>query len=283
VAGLPALRRELGALGRLALLRRAQDAGLAEAELEAALDLDQEGRDSSRGKLLELLVLRHAQRHGLAKRNVNNALLLRDWVFELSGATGAKKARLRRKKALPPPAKTRRFLRNLPRDNAAINEFWAEKAKAAYFATRAPGKRQKHAEVRLVTNITKAELLALAESTGFKQTDVREYIQRRRKAYCALHRLSARAAQIPAELAATEAAEAAAEAAAKAAAQVGCTSEFAGVGWDKRGGKWAAGITHGGRRQHLGYFADEAEAARAVEARAQELGIPLPKKRARKS
>jgi LSD1 subclass zinc finger protein len=187
VVALPALRRELGALGRPALLRRAQDAGLAEAELEAALDLGQTGaRERARGKLVERLVLRHAQQHGLAKRNVNRALLLLEYP-----------APRRRDKPsrVPAPVKFRGFCH--PQDNAALNEFWGEKVKAAYFATRAPGKRQKHAEVRLVTNITKAELLALAESTGFKPTDVREYIQRQRKAYCALHRPSARAAQIP--------------------------------------------------------------------------------------
>jgi hypothetical protein len=174
VVALPALRQELGALGRLALVRRAQDAGLAEAELEAAVDLGQTGgRERARGKLVELLVLRHAQQHGLAKRNVPKALLLLEYTAP------------------------RQHDKPAPSHNAALNEFWGEKVRAAYFATRAPGKRQKHAEVRLVTNITKAELLALAESTGFKPTEVREYIQRRRKAYCALHRPSARAAQIP--------------------------------------------------------------------------------------
>ena len=55
------------------------------------------------------------------------------------------------------------------------------------------------------------------------------------------------------------------------------------MSWSKKGRKWAARIKNGGKQQGLGRFADEAEAARAVEARAQELGIPLPKKRARKS
>jgi hypothetical protein len=72
-------------------------------------------------------------------------------------------------------------------------------------------------------------------------------------------------------------------AAAKAAALVGRTSGFAGVSWSKQSRKWEAQIRHSGTRQHLGLFADEAEAARAVEARARELGIPPPKKRPRKS
>jgi hypothetical protein len=41
------------------------------------------------------------------------------------------------------------------------------------------------------------------------------------------------------------------------------TSQFKGVHWFKRDGCWAASGTFGGKSVHLGYFNDEAEAARA--------------------
>ena len=64
---------------------------------------------------------------------------------------------------------------------------------------------------------------------------------------------------------------------------VGRTSRFAGVSWHKASRKWLAKIRHGGKPQRLGLFAADEDAARAVEARARELGTPPPKKRARKS
>jgi hypothetical protein len=49
------------------------------------------------------------------------------------------------------------------------------------------------------------------------------------------------------------------------------TSSYRGVHWDQSSGKWTAKIQHEGRRQSLGSFADEADAARAHDARAREL------------
>ena len=48
-------------------------------------------------------------------------------------------------------------------------------------------------------------------------------------------------------------------------------SEFVGVSWDKKGRKWTAKIMHGKKRQHLGCFDDEQEAARAVDTAARRL------------
>lgn len=49
----------------------------------------------------------------------------------------------------------------------------------------------------------------------------------------------------------------------------GGSSRFKGVSWNKRAGKWEAYCTdHDGRLQRLGYFTDEAEAARAYDAAA---------------
>ena len=48
-------------------------------------------------------------------------------------------------------------------------------------------------------------------------------------------------------------------------------SKFVGVSWDKSWCKWMARIYHGGKRQHLGYFDDEHEAARAVDTGARQL------------
>jgi hypothetical protein len=60
-------------------------------------------------------------------------------------------------------------------------------------------------------------------------------------------------------------------AAREAAAAVGRWSQYRGVSWDSRGGKWLVQIWHGGKQHHLGYFADEEEAARAYDAQAREL------------
>jgi hypothetical protein len=48
-------------------------------------------------------------------------------------------------------------------------------------------------------------------------------------------------------------------------------SAFAGVNWKKDKGRWVARISHGGKMQHLGYFGDEREAARAVDMAARRL------------
>jgi hypothetical protein len=44
------------------------------------------------------------------------------------------------------------------------------------------------------------------------------------------------------------------------------SSQFRGVSWYARGGKWHARLTKAGRSIHLGYFAEELEAARVVAA-----------------
>jgi hypothetical protein len=54
------------------------------------------------------------------------------------------------------------------------------------------------------------------------------------------------------------------------------SSQFNGVAWHKRVGKWGATIRvsrpgGGGRKRHLGYFIDEEEAARAYDAAARAL------------
>ena len=53
--------------------------------------------------------------------------------------------------------------------------------------------------------------------------------------------------------------------------RTGCSSQFKGVAWVRRYGKWWAYINHSGRRRHLGYFDDEIEAAKAYNAAAVEL------------
>ena len=50
----------------------------------------------------------------------------------------------------------------------------------------------------------------------------------------------------------------------------GCTSRYKGVCWHERGGKWQALIRVNYRGVHLGYFDDEADAARAYNAAAVE-------------
>ena len=50
--------------------------------------------------------------------------------------------------------------------------------------------------------------------------------------------------------------------------RVGCSSQYKGVCWDKRSGKWCAYISPNRKRISLGYFSDEIEAAKAYDAAA---------------
>ncbi len=52
------------------------------------------------------------------------------------------------------------------------------------------------------------------------------------------------------------------------------SSEFTGVTWSKKSNKWHAQIKVAGKMEHLGYFDDEEEAARAFDTRAAELNRP---------
>jgi hypothetical protein len=52
------------------------------------------------------------------------------------------------------------------------------------------------------------------------------------------------------------------------------SSEYRGVSWHKQLNQWEAFIKVAGKKEHLGYFNDEAEAARAFDTRAAELGRP---------
>jgi len=54
-------------------------------------------------------------------------------------------------------------------------------------------------------------------------------------------------------------------------ASLGSTSRFKGVSWHKRDEKWDAKINKHGKRYHLGYFTDEADAARAYDRAAARL------------
>jgi hypothetical protein len=47
-----------------------------------------------------------------------------------------------------------------------------------------------------------------------------------------------------------------------------CASQYKGVGFSKKMKKWRAQICFGGRKKHLGYYSDKAEAARAYDAAA---------------
>jgi hypothetical protein len=51
----------------------------------------------------------------------------------------------------------------------------------------------------------------------------------------------------------------------------GGTSAYKGVSWNTRRGKWVATIRANYRKHHLGYFTDEADAARAYNVAAVEL------------
>ncbi len=51
------------------------------------------------------------------------------------------------------------------------------------------------------------------------------------------------------------------------------SSKYRGVTWDKKASQWKAQIEVA-KMEHLGYFDDEAEAARAFDTRAAELGRP---------
>ena len=52
------------------------------------------------------------------------------------------------------------------------------------------------------------------------------------------------------------------------------SSKYRGVSWDKSHNPWQAVIKVAGKKENLGFFDDEAEAARAFDTRAAELGRP---------
>ena len=52
------------------------------------------------------------------------------------------------------------------------------------------------------------------------------------------------------------------------------SSKFRGVSWSKSHSQWQAMIRVAGKLEHLGYFDDEKEAARAFDTRAADLGRP---------
>jgi hypothetical protein len=52
-------------------------------------------------------------------------------------------------------------------------------------------------------------------------------------------------------------------------------SRFTGVSWDKDKGKWRAQIFEDCKKNHLGYFVDEKDAARGYDAGAARIGRPM--------
>lgn len=55
----------------------------------------------------------------------------------------------------------------------------------------------------------------------------------------------------------------------------GCSSQYRGVSWNKRDGKWEAACQIDRKKKHLGYFDNEREAAIARDAYAFSQGFPL--------
>ena len=49
------------------------------------------------------------------------------------------------------------------------------------------------------------------------------------------------------------------------------TSKYKGVSWHKNRNKWAVWICNNGKRQYLGYFTNEVDAAQAYDRKAKEL------------
>lgn len=49
------------------------------------------------------------------------------------------------------------------------------------------------------------------------------------------------------------------------------SSKYKGVAWDKPNSKWRSQIVFNGKKNHLGYFLDEMEAAKAYDKKAKEL------------
>ena len=49
-----------------------------------------------------------------------------------------------------------------------------------------------------------------------------------------------------------------------------CSSQFKGVGWNAKNGKWKSTIHAKGKAHHLGFFSDETDAAKAYDDAARE-------------
>ena len=54
-----------------------------------------------------------------------------------------------------------------------------------------------------------------------------------------------------------------------------CSSRYKGVDWNQSHGKWRARIRRNGKREHLGYFDYELEAALAYASRAKHFSVSL--------